>query len=274
MESPSAALLQAAVAGCASRQVAAAVAAALWRLDKSWAAGDEGGLVSVQVPEEVVDDVGVTAASLACKRIAEDTLGTDFHSVGQAAAAVHRIHPRIGSGMRTLGRLRNTVEHGLQCAAVAKNLRKEKKADNTCVPQRAGLAEDIADLEAKHAYALKQLEEVHAQLLEAQQLLEDSQKKKGDATEEVFEKPVQQVQASDDSFEKGNYTTKKHLDIDEILAGMQAGFSHCIGLVTAKHGEDTHDRNPIQLANDLQKLEELLQAQLHKVGLDIDKALE
>ena len=111
----SAALLRSAVEGGATRQVAAAIASALWRLQMARATADEHDYASVRVPAEVAEDVGVSAASLPCKRIAVDIFDTTFHSVGQAAVAVHQLDANLGNAMRNLGRLRNTVEHGLKC---------------------------------------------------------------------------------------------------------------------------------------------------------------
>ena len=96
--------------------MAAAIAAALWRLehDKPQSQQQEGQVL-LGIPEEMADEVHITAANLESKRIAERTFSTTFHSAGRAAKAVHQVDADLGNSMRDLARLRNVVEHGLSC---------------------------------------------------------------------------------------------------------------------------------------------------------------
>ena len=84
----------------------------------------------------------------------------------------------------------------------------------------------------------------------------------------------QRAHLSIDKADQATQTKQEGLGMDDILAGLQASFSESIGLITSKYDKKMRKKNPNQLVIDLQQLEELLQSQLHKLGLDIDKALD
>ena len=102
------AIMEGAIRGGASRQVAAAVASALFRSGES-----KGEAVLIDVPDVVADDIPVVAASMATQRVAGAVLGQEFHDSGRAYEAIRKVLPRdLARDVRQVNRAANKAKHG------------------------------------------------------------------------------------------------------------------------------------------------------------------
>ena len=99
------------IRGGASRQVAAAIASALFR--SALLQDQKGDLVSVDVPDVAADGITVVAAFLATQRFAGAFLGQGFRNAGQAYEAIRQVLPGdLACDARQVDKAANRAKHG------------------------------------------------------------------------------------------------------------------------------------------------------------------
>ena len=131
------AIMEGAIRGGASRQVAAAVASALFRSGES-----KGEAVLIDVPDVVADDIPVVAASMATQRVAGAVFGQEFRDSGRAYEAIRKVLPRdLARDVRQVNRAANKARHrsswggkaNVDGSWVANKMSKQKSEFDDCM---------------------------------------------------------------------------------------------------------------------------------------------